>query len=167
MNDTCKKCEAGCCKKVVIPILKTEPAADYFGKRFEDDSLPDGHRLGDDTRRPGCFIYDSNNKPCMFLDEETFACLIQDDKPIICKTFPLKWKHQHSFFIDLRCSLSHITPIKTLIDWGNQYKTEIAELIYYDFDQNDKEQYLNLRALRSRFDSLNRIVYGDNNGMDN
>ncbi len=153
-EDVCFDCGAKCCQSVILVINKDEPASKPFLEKFEDDKIPKGHNLwDDDDTRINNWRYDSNGEPCMFFNDQTKKCSIENEKPVICKLYPLKWKHQHSLFISLVCPLTHYIPLKTIVSWAEPFKEIIADInLYNDFDQNDTEKCIGIRRLENRFD---------------
>ena len=153
-KQVCYDCGAKCCQSVRIPINKDEKAAKIFLEKYYDDDIPEGHNMwDDDDNRANNWQYNSNEEPCMFLNQKKRSCSIEKQKPVICRTYPLKWKHQFSYFISLRCPLTHYIPLKEIVSWAKPFKKIIADInLYNDFDQNDTEKYLGIRRLESRFD---------------
>ncbi len=151
-KQVCYDCGAGCCQSVKMAINKDEPAGAIFLEKYQDDDLPKGHDLWNSVERNNNWFYSSNGKPCMFFNQENNECSIEDEKPVICKLYPLKWKHQHSLFISLACSLAHHIPLKDIVSWAEPYKDIIADIeLYNDFDQNDTEKFIGIRRLETRF----------------
>ncbi|MEE9215716.1 MAG: YkgJ family cysteine cluster protein [Thermodesulfobacteriota bacterium] len=148
----CYDCGGQCCRSVRIAINKKEPAGEIFLEKYYAGELPEGHELTDSVEREGNWIYDSNEEPCMFFDEETIMCTIQEKKPVICATFPVKWKHQHSLFVSLTCPLTHNVPLVDLVKSANKFKGIIAKIELYNFDQNNAEKYLSIRKLEHDYD---------------
>lgn len=128
--ETCAKCR-GCCSSVKIAIKKDSEAGKLFLEKFENDKLPEGHELSDDeNNRPGNWFYNSNKEECMFLESETYACTINDTKPVMCSTYPLKWSNQHNYYIDL-CALSFVIPLIDIFSWKDGLEDNIKNLILY------------------------------------
>lgn len=127
---TCQQCR-GCCSSVVIPFKKESKAGKKILKLWEDKKLPEGHELGDgDVTRPGYWIYNSNGEDCVFLKDKTYKCKINKDKPILCRTYPLKWQNKKNFFIDI-CPLTFVVPLKEIYSWRNGSEEEIDSMVYY------------------------------------
>lgn len=153
-KQVCYDCGAKCCQSVILPINKEEPAAEIFLDKYAEDELPEGHQMWDDEdTRENNWRYESNREPCMFLDQEKLICLIENKKPVICKTYPLKWKNAFNYFISLRCPLTHHIPLKEIFSWAKPFHRIIADInLYNDFDQNDTEKFIGIRRLENRFD---------------
>lgn len=175
-KDICQKCydsRGGCCSSVVIPINKNEPAAALFLEKFKEDSLPEDHKLWDDENNfddmRNSWIYNSNKESCMFLDQENGSCKIHDNKPVICKTYPLKWRNQHTFLISMGCPLSHSIPIKDIVAWGEENKVIITDMpYYYGFDSNDKQKtFFNVRNAIYEFELVSEVYDKEEEEQEN
>lgn len=157
IKETCAKCR-GCCDSVKIPVRKESEAGKLILSKWEDkENWPKEHELIDNTeQREGYWIYESNNEPCMFLEDETYACTINDYKPLMCKLYPLKWANQHQYYIDT-CSLAFVIPLKEIYSWKNGHEEEITKLIYY-VDKAKISRY-NRHNILDDLIPISRIMY--------
>jgi Fe-S-cluster containining protein len=140
-KDVCKSCfdsGRGCCKKVRIPIHKDEKAAEIFLQVWRDEGIPEDDLTDDVTRNS--WVYDSNDKSCYFLDLETGECKIHDNKPIICKVYPLKWGKDDSTLFMIFCPLTHVIPLQEIKSWVNPYLDKIKDITKYEDEGNLKQR---------------------------
>ncbi len=147
IKETCSKC-LGCCNSLRIPFHKESEAGRKLLQMWENEELPEGHKVYDDSRKD-FWIYNSNSEQCVFLEEKDYSCTIQDIKPVICKLFPLKWVNQHHYYIDI-CSLSFVIPLKEIYSWKDAHKNIITSMYQY-VDPSKHSQ-------RNRFNNLEYLI---------
>ncbi len=147
IKETCSKCRS-CCNSVKIPFLKESEAGRKLLQMWEDEELPEGHNVYDDTREV-FWIYDSNSEQCVFLEEKDYSCTIHSINPIICKLYPLKWANQHHYYIEL-CSLTLVVPLMEIYSWRNTY----IDIVTNMFDYVDPSKH----SQKNRFNNLDRLI---------
>lgn len=139
----------GCCISVRFTISEEE-----IGPFLEAEKkgLPSGHAIeinydGDDMPT---YDYDSGDDSCIFLGEDNL-CKIYENRPTICKTYPLNWqlhKDELSFYLDFECVLSHILPVHQFYVLANspEIKDRCMDLGEMEINTRDK-RYVNITKL--------------------
>lgn len=161
--ETCQNCQ-GCCSSVKIPFKKESEAGKKILEMWENNELPEGHELRDCVpTRPRYWLYDSHGEDCVFLKEETYECSIHDIKPILCRTYPLKWQNKKNYFIDT-CPLTFVVPLKEIYSWRNGNEEEIGDMIYYvNSYKNPEIDMIPITRLIYESDSLKELFEEENN----
>ena len=128
--NVCQTCR-GCCNKVNIPVQKESVAGKLLLEKWQNGEMPKGHELYDNEEdRPGNWKYDSNGAPCLFLNQETYECTIHNDKPLVCRMYPLVWQNEKNYFIDL-CPLAFVVPLKDIYAWKDGNEEAIGDFRYF------------------------------------
>ena len=149
MCSYCISKTGGCCTGVELALLPDE--IPLFQKRFDDGTAPEGHTLELYEEETKTFLYKAGTgKACMYLAEDN-SCSVYDERPGICRAYPLMWVESEyegedfTYFLDMACPLTHTIPLATIANWIELplLKEKITSLGELDFDVKD-EQYLNL-----------------------
>ena len=97
----------------------------------------------------------------MFLDKNN-VCTIYNQRPAICRLYPLLWKRDSSgkneIFIDVSCPLVYEIPLKEIISWSKDQKNtnQMRKMGSLDFDGRYRN-YINFTQLKSYNKSLSLI----------
>lgn len=144
---TCQKCireNGGCCSDVRFSVHLSE--AKPFIQYFENEN-PKNHKLKLTKGDPEFYVYDSGNEDCIFLNDQKL-CSIYADRPLMCRLYPLMWKEDKKFYIDLLCPLTHVIPLQKIYNWKNdpKNKRQLSQMEELYFDARER-QYVNIKSL--------------------
>jgi len=149
----CQKCiahDGGCCTDVEITLHRDEAAAFL---RAKVHGLPAGHSFEQDHAYEDLYEYNSHEKACMFLDEQK-QCSIYDERPTICRTYPVMWakrRRRMNYFVDITCPLTGEVAVTEFLDWMEHlpHPEIIRKIGELDFNTRGKD-YINLSVIASR-----------------
>jgi Fe-S-cluster containining protein len=155
--DACITYNGGCCVGVRLCVHKDELKP--FHDLMKNGNLPNGHSLKLwDKNDKNINLYSSGDHPCMFLGYKN-GCKIYDNRPLICRMYPLHWKGEDeddiSLFLDLACPLAHILPLREITSWANDKKNKEQTTKMGDLDFDGRRgEYINITFLKKNFDAL-------------
>ncbi|MHA2252376.1 MAG: YkgJ family cysteine cluster protein [Candidatus Kariarchaeaceae archaeon] len=151
-KQVCTECiteTGGCCTEVQLCVHIDE--LESFKEKFDTKTAPKGHTLTVHNEVGDVFIYNSQEDPCMFLDQTTNQCQNYENRPLICRTYPIMWQEKGkgmNHFVDFACPLAHMVPIRELHRWAKvpknkEYMEKMGELVF----KTSYTQYVNLTIL--------------------
>ena len=150
--NSCIKTDGGCCTDVILNIHASEVKP--FEKQFLLSKAPKNHTLNIDLFHPDQYIYHSAKEPCMFLGKDN-ACSIYDQRPLVCRMYPLKWQNKKYFHIDLSCPLAHSIPFQEILDWTTDPKnSDLIKVLDAENFNNQSLHYASITSLKNKYKQL-------------
>ena len=154
-KNVCQSCishSGGCCVDVRFSVHMKEAKPFIDLKNY--DKLPDGHKFYMEKGEKDTYIYSSGGNRCVFLTDKN-TCGIYDQRPLICRMYPILWKPNDNYYVDLACPLTHLVPLKDISEWPSKpiNKEILNQINELDFDGRNR-QYINLKTIREMNDAL-------------
>lgn len=151
-KNVCSACishSGGCCVGVRYNVHEKEIKP--FLEAQKSGKLPSGHKIVYD-KTDKTYLYDSGDgNRCMFLGERN-QCTIYNERPLICRLYPILWK-KDNYFVDLICPLVHAITLREIATWPAKNSDSLKDMPELDFDGRSR-QYINLKTLFDMNDAL-------------
>ena len=154
-KDICQKCiniNGGCCTNVKLLIHGSE--IDAFRERYNTNTLPLEHEFEVVDKERDLYLYDSGGERCMFLNADNI-CSIYEQRPLICRLYPLKWQTMENYHIDLSCPLAHLIPLNEIAHWRDEDKNThlLTKMVPLHFNSKSKD-FANITNLKKKYFQL-------------
>ena len=151
----CIKVSGGCCVGVRFNVHVDEAKA--FIEVEKNGGFPPNHKFILDKDDKEQYLYESGDEKCIHLDENN-NCGIYNERPLICRMYPILWKKEENYYVDMICPLVHFIPLRDIALWPEdpQNQKMMKHMDELDFDGRSR-QYINLKTLRGMNDALDIV----------
>lgn len=161
-KSVCSACidiSGGCCVGVRFNIHIDEITK--WLEKEKNGGYPLNHVFKIDKDDKDQYIYDSQGERCVHLNENNI-CSIYEDRPLMCRMYPILWKKRENYFVDMICPLVHFIPLRDIATWPEDPKNKkmMKNMDELEFDGRSR-QYINLKTLREMNEALEIVKNRD------